>query len=386
MGNDSEGNVTVKILHTADWQIGKQFGFIAQDAGAIVRVQRLKTVEEIAKLATERCVDAVIVAGDIFENNTLADDSLRKCLQATRHFKEGKWILLPGNHDPASAESAWTRLERIGIPDNIVAATSEEPIFLGDKGLAVLPAPLRRKHEVRDLTESLSGRETPDGVIRVGLAHGSIENVLPGDWDAKNPIASDRASLAKLDYFALGDWHGTFRVNDRTWYAGTPEPDSFKENDSGNVLLVTLEGPGAVPHVEKISVGHFVWHIVENALHGTADIAHLTRQFSALPEPYDRHMVQTRLSGILDLVSRRALDEVLAEWAAKFHYLTVSEESLVTEPTEDDFDRIDLSGFVRTAVERLRAIQKDAGHPEHEYAEEALRRLYFEHVSGTAKP
>jgi DNA repair exonuclease SbcCD nuclease subunit len=378
--------MSVKILHTADWQIGKQFGFITQDAGAIVRVQRLKTVEEIARLAAERRVDAVIVAGDVFENNTLADDTLRKTLQAMRYFKDGKWILLPGNHDPASAESAWTRLERIGIPENIVAATSEEPIYLDDKGVAVLPAPLLRKHEVRDLTESFGSKDTPDGVIRVGLAHGSVENVLPGEWDARNPISPDRASLAKLDYLALGDWHGTFRVNDRTWYSGTPEPDSFKENDTGNVLVVTLDGPGALPQVEKISVGHFVWHTVENAFHGAEDIAHLTRQFSSLTGPHDRHLIQARISGVLDLASRRALDEALAEWAAKFHYLFVSARNLVTEPTEDDFDRIDLSGFVRTAVERLRAIQKDASHPEHEYAEEALRRLYFEHVSGETKP
>jgi len=378
--------MSVKILHTADWQIGKQFGFITQDAGAIVRVQRLKTVEEIAKLASERRVDAVIVAGDLFENNTLADDTLRKTVQAMRHFKDGKWILLPGNHDPASVESAWTRLERIGMPENIVAAISEEPILLGEKSLAVLPAPLHRKHEVRDLTESFGSRKTPDGVIRIGLAHGSVENILPGEWDAKNPIAPDRASLAELDYLALGDWHGTFRVNDRTWYAGTPEPDSFKENDPGNVLLVTLDGPGALPHVESISVGHFVWHTVENELHGAEDVAHLTRQLNSLPEPHDRHIIQARISGVLDLASRRALDEVLAEWAAKFQYLTVSEGNLVTEPTEDDFDRIDLSGFVRTAVERLRAIQKDVNHPEHEYAEEALRRLYFEHVSGESKP
>jgi len=141
----------------------------------------------VAKLASERHVDAVIVAGDVFENNTLADDTLRKTLQAMRHFKDGKWILLPGNHDPASAESAWTRLERIGIPENIVAATSEETILLGEKGLAVLPAPLHRKHEIRDLTESFGNRKTPDGVIRVGLAHGSVENILPGEWDAAQP-------------------------------------------------------------------------------------------------------------------------------------------------------------------------------------------------------
>lgn len=378
--------MSVKILHTADWQIGKQFGFIAQDAGAILRVQRLKTVEGIAKLASERRVDAVIVAGDVFENNTLADDTLRKTIQAMRHFKDGKWILLPGNHDPASAESAWTRLERIGMSQNIVAATSEEPVLLGDKGLAVLPAPLQRKHEVRDLTEWFGSARTPDGVIRIGLAHGSVENILPGEWDAKNPIATDRAPLAKLDYLALGDWHGTFRVDDRTWYAGTPEPDSFKENDPGNVLLVTLESPGAVPHIEKICVGHFAWQTVDKELHGIEDVTQLTRQFSSRTEPYDRHIIQARISGVLDLAGRRALDEVLAEWAAKFHYLDVSEGHLVTEPTEDDFDRIDLSGFVRTAVERLRVIQKDVTHPEHEFAEEALRRLYFEHVSGESKP
>ena len=133
-------------------------------------------------------------------------------------------------------------------------------------------------------------------------------------------------------------------------------------------------------------MGHFVWHRIEKALHGPEDIAHLTRQFSSLTEPHDRHIVQSRLSGVLDLASHNTLDEVVAEWAAKFHYLTISEGSLVTEPTEDDFDRIDLSGFVRTAVERLREIQKNANHPEHEYAEEALRRLYFEHVSGEMKP
>src|ERR1700723_334019 len=377
--------MSFKILHTADWQIGKQFGFMTQDAGAIVRVQRLKTVEEIAKIASARRVDAVLVAGDVFENNPLADDTLRKTLQAMRYFKDGKWILLPGNHDPASAESAWTRLERIGIPEHIVAATSEEPILLGDNGLALLPAPLHRKHEVRDLTESFDSTKTPEGAIRVGLAHGSVEHVLPGEWDAKNPIASDRASLAKLDYLALGDWHGTFRANDRTWYAGTPEPDSFKENDTGNVLLVTLDGPGALPHVEKIPVGQFVWHRIEKELHGAEDIAHLTHQFSALSEPHSRHIVQTRISGVLDLASRNTLDEVLAEWTAKFHYLTAAEVNLVTTPTEDDFDRIDLSGFVRTALERLREIQKDSSNPEHEYADEAMRRLYFEHVSGEKK-
>ena len=37
-----------------------------------------------------------------------------------------------------------------------------------------------------------------------------------------------------------------------TWYAGTPETDRFKANDSGQAVLVSMEGPGATPAVEVI--------------------------------------------------------------------------------------------------------------------------------------
>ena len=85
---------------------------------------------------------------------------------------------------------------------------------------------------------------TPAGALRVGLAHGSVAGRLPDDADAANPIAADRATGARLDYLALGDWHGTLEIAPRTWYAGTPEPDRFRANDAGNALLVELDGPG----------------------------------------------------------------------------------------------------------------------------------------------
>ena len=37
----------------------------------------------------------------------------------------------------------------------------------------------------------------------------------------------DRAGHAAQDYLALGDWHGTRRIDARTWYSGTPEHDRF---------------------------------------------------------------------------------------------------------------------------------------------------------------
>jgi DNA repair exonuclease SbcCD nuclease subunit len=237
-------------LHTADWQIGKQFSWIEGDAGALIRTQRLETVKRIAELARDREVNAVLVAGDVFEMNTVSDETLRRTMDALSGYP-GPWLLLPGNHDAALQESAWTRLSRIGVPGNVHLLLDTKPFLLKDGGLAVLPAPLTRRHEARDLTEGFSNVESPQGAVRVGLAHGSVENRLPESAELHNPISDRRAEQSRLEYLALGDWHGTLEIADRTWYAGTHETDGFRANDSGNALIVEIDGPGATPRVEK---------------------------------------------------------------------------------------------------------------------------------------
>ena len=83
--------MAVKILHTADWQIGKRFADLDEldgDKAAELRQQRLKTVAKIATTAKERAVDAVVVAGDVFDSNdrSKVDDDL---LQSTLVAMEG---------------------------------------------------------------------------------------------------------------------------------------------------------------------------------------------------------------------------------------------------------------------------------------------------------
>src|SRR5690606_23940259 len=154
--------MTVRILHTADWQLGKAFGQIPGDAGVLLRRQRLQTVARIAALARERAVDAVLVAGDVFETDAVSDDTLGRMVEAMRDY-HGPWVLLPGNHDPALAEGVWQRLQRRRLPDNIPPALGARPLLLADGRLAILPAPLTRRHEVRDLTEAFDHMETPPG-------------------------------------------------------------------------------------------------------------------------------------------------------------------------------------------------------------------------------
>ncbi len=375
--------MTFRFIHTADWQIGKPFGQIAGDAGAALRLQRVQTVRRIAELAFRQGVDAVLVAGDAFDDNGVSDRVILQTLEAIRPF-EGTWVFLPGNHDAALAHSVWTRMRALGLPPNVVVADEPRPVLAWQGRAAVLPAPLRRRHEAQDLTRWFDEAATPEGSCRIGLAHGGVANRLPETSEAGNEIADDRAERAALCYLALGDWHGALNIAPRTWYAGSPEPDRHKDNDSGKVHLVTLDSPRAPERVETLAVGHFCWIRREAECLGTCDPA--LQALEALTGDHRACVLSLRLTGTVSLAERDRLARALDRWAAKLHHLDVDDSGLLDDPTPDDLDALDTAGFVRLAVERLRARAQDAADPERTAARTALRMIYLDHVragSGT---
>ncbi|EQD67220.1 metallophosphoesterase, partial [mine drainage metagenome] len=249
----------LRFLHTADWQIGRQYSqFPADDASPLAEA-RVTAVANIARLATEHKVDAVLVAGDVFDAQTVADRTIRKLFNALGGYV-GAWLMIPGNHDASLSESVWTRADRLGvIPANLHLALEAKVFDFAAQGFSALMAPLTQRHTYNDLTEWFDHAETPPRHIRIGVAHGSVQGVLSGDIDSANPIASDRAARAKLDYLALGDWHGCKQIDSRTWYSGTPEPDRFKDNAPGYALLVDIDAPGCEPRVTRLETGQFIW-------------------------------------------------------------------------------------------------------------------------------
>ncbi len=370
--------MTFRFIHTADWQIGKPFAGIAGDSGAELRTQRIKTVGRIAELARERGIDAVLVAGDAFDDNAVSDRTIHRAVEALKPFG-GTWVFLPGNHDAALPQSVWTRMAAMGLPPNVVVADSPEPIGRWGGCASVLPAPLRRRRESLDQTEWFDHAATPDGSCRIGLAHGSVAGRLPDKADAANEIPGDRAARAGLCYLALGDWHGALKIASRTWYAGSPEPDRHKDNDAGSVHLVELDGVGAPERVETVLVRHFCWVRLDvELLDGTCDEA--LRVLEALSHEHRRCVVSLRLAGSIGLAERRRLDGELKRWEARLHHLEVEDAGLVDEPTAGDLDALGAAGFVRIAVERLRAKASDAAHPECGAARMALRMLYLDHL------
>jgi DNA repair exonuclease SbcCD nuclease subunit len=358
----------ISILHTADWQIGRVFAQFEPDDAAALFEARFAVVERLAGIATDRGVDAILVAGDVFDAQTVADKTIRRLFNAMQGFT-GTWVLMPGNHDAALAESVWSRARRLGaIPGNVIVCLEPKPLVVAGK-FTLLPAPLTQRHTYVDLTEWFAAHVSTDDLPRIGLAHGSVQGILPEDVDSANPIAAGRAQGAGLTYLALGDWHGTKRVDGRTWYAGTPESDRFKANDSGQALLVSIEAAALDPAVTAVPTGKFGWRQIEKQMAVDSDVDEVMQILDAVGSGDVLHV---RLSGTCNLAGHRKLSASLGTARAKARAVLWDAAALRLEPTEEDIQALQADGFVGEALQELR--EQQAG-TEPELARDAILAL-----------
>lgn len=361
-----------RFLHTADWQIGRQYGrFVPEDA-AVLAEARFGAVERIAALAAREQVDAVLVAGDVFDAQAVSDRTIRRLFNALGGYR-GPWILIPGNHDAALAESVWTRAQRLGaVPDHAHLLLEPGVRAFPDLGFAVLAAPLTQRQTHGDLTAWFDAAETPEGLARIGLAHGSVQGILAEDIDSPNPIAPDRARRARLDYLALGDWHGFKQVDERTVYSGTPEPERFRDNDPGRVVRVHVPGPGQAPVVEPLEIGRYRWLAWDATLSVASDLDVLVERLDGLPPDT---VLDLTLAGAIDLAGEQRLEQALSVVQGRCRSLQVHRAGLRLEPTDEDMAALQADGYVGDVIAQLRQRQDAAVGEPSDTAREALAIL-----------
>jgi len=369
----------MRFLHTSDLQIGKPFGFADDDTLAVLRDARLDAIKRIGEIAVAKQASAVLVAGDIYDNVYPGLELLLRTIERMRQFPAVEWHLIPGNHDPHIANSPWERLLRTQLPPNIFIHTTPEPKPIGDGSAWVLPAILNHRHMSFDPTAGFDKAVSPTDAIRIGLAHGSVRSFGSSESSTNNVLAIDRAATAHLDYLALGDWHGMTRIDDRTWYSGTPEPDRF-EVTTGQVLLVDVS-PNTVPIVTPLESSRFFWHMEAATVNSASDVVALESHIRSLNPDLSRVLVDLRVSGTLDMAAREQFEQIITTGlASALRALRLDVSELYLKPTTEELEAIDHIGFVRVAADQLSALAQDAANPQREIAAEALQRLYVLHI------
>lgn len=299
----------VRFIHTADLQIGMKATHVASVADR-VRQARLETLERIVACARDHKVDFLLIAGDLFENNTVGNDLVYQVLYALEQAAPIPVYILPGNHDYACPGSVYERPAFRSAPSHIHVMRTNEPWSVSGGRVALLPAPVTQKRSGADPTERLS--VATEAHFRVGVAHGSpkIEGMYQPD---DHPISLDAATKQGLHYLALGHWHSWMELDERTVMPGTPEPTKFGE-ESGFAALVRLKDPNRPPHIERLPVGKLGWVSRTFETSVSPDVLHhrVKEWVAGLPDLSDT-LLRLQLRGPLTGEMSATLSE-LEEW------------------------------------------------------------------------
>ncbi len=383
----------MNFLHTADWQLGKPFARITDpDKAAKVRSERVSAIKRIGTVAKDKNADFILVAGDVFDSFTADKSTVSAACSAIGEIGIPV-IAIPGNHDHGGPGCLWEQeffqKERRSLAPNFHILLDHAPLELDTA--VIFPCPLLRRHESVDPTEwlrsfdfgSLKNKDLP----RIALAHGSVHGFdSEGNDDEDNALSSpnlialDRLPPDEFDFIALGDWHGTKKINSHAWYAGTPEIDRFpkgENNDPGNILNIELTR-GTTPTVEKITTAHLGWHVIEFDFASDEDVERLAEQLTdQIGNRAQEDLLQLTLRGSLGMKGSTRLGQLLETWRSRL--LRLKEKDLVrTAPTPEEVAALtERAGDPLIANVATGLIHEAEGNSEEaEIARIALRELY----------
>lgn len=373
----------MRLIHTSDWQIGKAYGFVDDATREILRNERLEAIVRLGQLAQQHGAGTILVAGDIYDVAAPADRTLRQPVERMRQFPGVAWHIIPGNHDPHTPSGPWERLTRMGLPDNVWLHLAPEPADLGDGTAYVVPAVLTRRHAAGDPTEVMDRAATPEGAIRIGLAHGSLTNFGSEPGATHNLIAFERPERAGLAYLALGDWHGAQLMGQRAAYSGTPEPDGFDigGRGGGEALLVEIDGPRALPSISFLPTGRYAWRRESATVPDDAGVAVLEARLRGLHPDLGHLLVQLKVAGTLSVEGREAFErEIRGGVGSALCALRIDEADLHLQPSAADLAALSRAGAVGVTAGRLASRAADPADPQRDLAQAALQRLYILHA------
>ena len=339
----------MRFLHTADWQAGMKCQRLG-DASARVREERLAAGHRVIRAAREHAADFILVAGDLFEDNAVDRVLVQKVADILNSFG-GPVFVLPGNHDPLGPGSVWAH-PAWKSASNVHLLVEEALVEV--PGAILYPCPIKEKHSGRNPTAWIPSIG-PD-VIRIGVAHGTVEGVVQDEPDY--PIPVDAALRAGLDYLALGHWHSyaAYPGPDgapRMAYSGTHEPTKFGERDSGNVLIIEIPDAGSPPSITPVHTGCLSWVTIERESREFGDLVRVRTEIEAIASASDT-LIEVTLSGILGADDRGEVDRIEQILESRFLWGRMDASALQPSPTDDTWISNLPPGIIREAAIRIR--------------------------------
>ncbi|MCE9776806.1 exonuclease SbcCD subunit D [Shewanella algae] len=263
----------MKFIHTSDWHIGRQLH------NESLLDEQAHMLEQIVALAAEHQVDALVVAGDIYDRSippASAVALLDKFLNILLNEHQIPVLMITGNHDGQ---------ERLGFAARQMAASGlyisgplqaqVKPLILKgrDGDACFYPIPYAEPAQVRHVLEVDAGSHQQamaclldqvqahdsQGLPKVVVAHCFLDGGSESESERPLSIGGadkiDPALFCGFDYAALGHLHGPqYKGAEHVRYSGSPLKYSFSEHkQKKSVTLVELSA-GNPPKITLLAL------------------------------------------------------------------------------------------------------------------------------------
>ena len=316
----SESSKYMIFIVFADLHLDAAFEW-ANPATASRRRQALRdTLERVLAVADEVDADAILCAGDLYEQDRFTPD--------TREFVKGvfgrthrKIVITPGNHDWLGPHSLYAQTE---WSSNVLVFEEDSltPLEL-DQGLTLWGAAFTRPTRSTGFLQD--GFAVDRGGVHLALFHGSESRGLPYEAEGKAayaPFVSADIKRAGLCHAFVGHHH-TPRGDVLHTYPGNPDPLRFGETGERGVVIARVD-PDGVVRLERRVVAVSCVHDLEldvtgcnsfqdirdratQHLNGLSGVARLTLQGELAPDvELNLQTLQEVPNELDDLVIRRS--------------------------------------------------------------------------------
>ena len=252
--------MSFRFIHTADLHLDSPLTSLAlrnADLGDLVRGATRKALERIVDLAISEAVDAVIIAGDLYDGSQTSMATALFLMGQMRRLEAAgiRVFLIRGNHD---AQSQITR--ELTFPPNV-------HVFDG-RGKPVKAGALENGREIHIHGVSFANPHAPASLlptyrapvpdaVNIGLMHTSLAGASRHDPYA--PVGIADLSTHGFDYWALGHIHQRRVHLEKPWIVmpGNPQGRDINEGGPKGVTLATIDEDGTItcaPHPVAVAV------------------------------------------------------------------------------------------------------------------------------------
>lgn len=273
----------MRIIHTSDWHLGQNFYSKSRAAEHDAFLRWLLTTAEAER------VDAIIVAGDIFDTGSppsyareLYNRFVVNLQQTGCHL-----VVLAGNHDSVATLNESRDILSF-LNTTVIASAGHAPFILnqrdGTPGAVFCPVPFLRPRDIITSQAGLSGNEKVRQVLEsitdyyqqqyqqaCGLrgdlplpiiASGHLTTVGASKSDAVRDIyigtldAFPAQNFPPADYIALGHIHRAQKIggSEHIRYSGSPLPLSFDETGKAKSVNLVTFSDGKLAAVTPLTV------------------------------------------------------------------------------------------------------------------------------------